>query len=111
MASKIRRISSQYTFSITNSSATSKQISFNDEAVFVLYTPSGWTSCTLTVYAKNHVTGTWLPLVYNGSAVAFTAAATTAYAIHESIFGCHDIMFISDNALNNALVCGGTSKG
>ena len=110
MASKIRRISSTYTFSITNSTASSKQISFNDEAAFTVYIPSGWTTCVVTAYAKNHASAAWVPLNYNGSAVSFAAAADNAYTLNESIFPCHDIMLVSDNAANNALTCAGTSK-
>lgn len=110
MASKIRRIASDYAFSITNSTATSYAISFNDESSFVVYIPSGWTTCTLTVYAKNPSTAVWQRLNYNGAVVSFSAAANEAYTIHESVFPCKDIMLVSDQSLNNALTCHGTSK-
>lgn len=112
MSSKLKRVPSTYELTITNSLATSEAINFEDEACMTIYTPAAWTSCNVTVYALSPVSGVgYLALVDQaGNTVTFTAAASSAITLTDAIFACTHLKLVSDQAANNALTVGASSK-
>ena len=115
MSSKIKRISSTYAdLLLTNSLSTTAAVSFDDEASIVLYLPATWTACNLYVHALSPSTSLYYPVIDTaGNAVTIAssvAVASKAIAVPDAIFAATSLKFVTDNAANNAIVVGATSK-
>ena len=112
MSSKLdRQIAKFAGVKLTNSAASTHIFKIEDHSAMVLHFPSGWTSCTVTVQSKDPTDGAYYALYdQDGNAVTFTAAASTAVTLPDSIFPCDMIKCVTDNAANNSLDVGGVAK-
>lgn len=111
MSSKLDRLIDRYTFNATNALGTTEAVKFSTNAGLILYFPAGWTSCTVTVYALAP-NGTYYALNNSaGTAITFTAAASKAYAMSDTVFAADQLKFVTDQASNNTIDIYATGKG
>jgi hypothetical protein len=95
---------------ITNSISTTQEIDFSNYSMMVLDFPDTWTTSTLTIYSRSSVDGTYRPLRNASGAVTMTATQGTSYTATESIAPAMFLKFVSNEAGNNAIVCGAILK-
>lgn len=112
MSSKLdRQVDRFAAVNLTNSLSTTYEFKFEDHSALVLHFPSGWTSATVVVYSMDPTDNTYYALYdQDGNAVSFTAAASTAVTLPDSIFPCDRIKCVTDQAGNNAIDVGGIAK-
>lgn len=111
MGSKLERVTeSEVSVIITNALGTTEEIDFAKASAMHLFFPATWTTATVAVYSQNPADGEYYPLYNASGAVTFTGTQSTSYAMSESIFAGKKLKLVSNNAANNAIVCGGTMK-
>ena len=109
---KIERTGDKAKIKITSALATSAVIDVKDDGALMIHTPATWTSCDLTYYSEDPVTGDFLAIKdQSGNAATQTVGASEAREVPHACFAAHKIKIVSSNAANNDIYVGVTTKG